>query len=61
MCSHSFPSSYLISFHQATLEYLWDLAGAVLDSKNPGDFNQAMMELGATVCTPKVQSYFPII
>ncbi|MDO8520368.1 MAG: A/G-specific adenine glycosylase [Deltaproteobacteria bacterium] len=24
-----------------------------LDEKNPGDFNQAVMELGATVCTPK--------
>ncbi len=26
---------------------------ALLDQKNPGDFNQAMMELGATVCTPR--------
>ncbi len=25
-------------------------ADAVLDSKNPGDHNQAMMELGATIC-----------
>ena len=28
-------------------------ASAVLDPKAPGDWNQAMMELGATVCTPK--------
>ena len=28
----------------------WRLAGALLDAKSPGDFNQAMMELGATVC-----------
>ncbi len=28
-------------------------ANECLDKKNPGDFNQAMMELGATVCTPK--------
>lgn len=27
-------------------------ASDMLDRKNPGDFNQAMMELGATVCTP---------
>jgi len=27
-------------------------AGALLDSKSPGDWNQAMMELGAMVCTP---------
>ena len=25
----------------------------MLDPKHPGDFNQAMMELGATVCVPK--------
>ena len=29
------------------------LAGKLLDSKQPGNFNQAMMELGATVCTPR--------
>ncbi|MEE6495224.1 hypothetical protein FKM82_001985 [Ascaphus truei] len=32
---------------------LWDLANALVDPGRPGDFNQAMMELGATVCTPK--------
>jgi A/G-specific adenine glycosylase len=32
-------------------EQLWQTAGALLDPKRPGDFNQAMMELGATVCT----------
>jgi A/G-specific adenine glycosylase len=31
----------------------WKRAQALLDRKRPGDFNQAMMELGATVCTPK--------
>jgi A/G-specific adenine glycosylase len=30
-----------------------DLAGRLLDPAQPGDFNQAMMELGATVCTPR--------
>ena len=28
-------------------------ADALLDPRSPGDWNQAMMELGATVCTPK--------
>ncbi len=28
------------------------LAGGLLDPSRPGDFNQAMMELGATVCSP---------
>jgi len=28
-------------------------AGALLDPARPGDFNQAMMELGATVCLPR--------
>ncbi len=31
---------------------LWTAAQELLDPENPGDFNQAMMELGATVCTP---------
>jgi A/G-specific adenine glycosylase len=29
------------------------LAAQLVDSGRPGDFNQAMMELGATVCTPR--------
>jgi A/G-specific adenine glycosylase len=29
------------------------LAGALLDSERPGDYNQAIMELGATLCLPK--------
>jgi len=29
------------------------LANVLLDPKRPGDFNQSMMELGATVCLPK--------
>ncbi|KAB5567099.1 hypothetical protein PHYPO_G00228860 [Pangasianodon hypophthalmus] len=32
---------------------LWKLADALVDPERPGDFNQALMELGATVCTPK--------
>ena len=30
-----------------------ELAQRMLDTSRPGDHNQAMMELGATVCTPK--------
>ena len=29
------------------------LADQLVDPERPGDFNQAMMELGATVCTPR--------
>ncbi|XP_060788743.1 uncharacterized protein LOC132893567 [Neoarius graeffei] len=32
---------------------LWKLADTLVDLERPGDFNQALMELGATVCTPK--------
>ena len=31
----------------------WQRAEALLDRSRPGDFNQAMMELGATLCTPR--------
>lgn len=32
---------------------LWALADALVPESDPGDFNQAMMELGARICTPK--------
>jgi A/G-specific adenine glycosylase len=31
----------------------WARATELLDRRRPGDFNQAMMELGATVCLPR--------
>lgn len=31
---------------------IWERAGALLPKGQAGDFNQALMELGATVCTP---------
>jgi A/G-specific adenine glycosylase len=34
-------------------EAAWRRAESLLDRERPGDFNQAMMELGATVCTPR--------
>ena len=35
--------------HEAT----WEAAQRLLDRTRPGDFNQAMMELGATTCLPR--------
>ena len=32
---------------------MWQHAQALLPNSRPGDFNQAMMELGATVCVPR--------
>jgi len=32
---------------------VWHLADGLLSPNRPGDFNQAMMELGATVCSPR--------
>ena len=32
---------------------LYEIAEDLLSKKKPGDFNQAMMELGATICLPK--------
>jgi A/G-specific adenine glycosylase len=32
---------------------LWLLAAELIDSARPGDFNQALMELGATLCSPR--------
>jgi A/G-specific adenine glycosylase len=34
-------------------EEIWQRAENFLDRERPGDFNQAMMELGATICTPR--------
>jgi A/G-specific adenine glycosylase len=33
-------------------KHYWEIAGQLLDRQSPGDFNQAMMELGALVCVP---------
>ncbi len=33
---------------------LWAEAAALVRGAHPGDFNQALMELGATLCTPRV-------
>jgi A/G-specific adenine glycosylase len=36
-----------------TTKQTWQRAQSHLSASRPGDFNQAMMELGATVCTPR--------
>ena len=37
----------------ATKSKLWELAETLVHTTRPGDFNEAMMELGAMVCTPQ--------
>ncbi len=34
----------------------WAIAAELVDASDPGSFNQSLMELGATVCTPKSPS-----
>ena len=43
---------HVLGSHLSTNE-CWETAGKLLSRDNPGDFNQAMMELGATVCLPE--------
>lgn len=35
------------------LAWVWDRAGELVPASRPGDFNSALMELGATICTPR--------
>jgi A/G-specific adenine glycosylase len=42
--------------HRQVQQSLWAAAQRLLPSRNPGDFNQATMELGATVCSPRQPS-----
>ncbi|HLY92313.1 MAG TPA: A/G-specific adenine glycosylase, partial [Candidatus Angelobacter sp.] len=39
--------------HKPPEELYWQRASDLLDERHPGDFNQAMMELGATICLPR--------
>lgn len=48
----------LTAFHstqtsKSTTNFLWSVAQSVVPNHRPGDFNQALMELGATVCKPR--------
>jgi len=39
---------------QETIKWAWERAGSLVEaSGDPGTLNEALMELGATVCTPK--------
>ena len=38
---------------KSTLDLLWKTAAIILPESRTGDFNQALMELGATVCFPR--------
>lgn len=35
------------------LKQLWQVSDTLLDADHPHDYNQALMDLGATLCTPK--------
>jgi len=48
------------SGRQLAGEDFWQAAQGKLDRERPGDFNQAMMELGATVCTPRAPACFDL-
>jgi len=41
---------------------LWEIAYRMVDRENPFDYNQAMMDIGATLCTPKAPTcvYCPL-
>ncbi|HET9439214.1 MAG TPA: A/G-specific adenine glycosylase [Longimicrobiales bacterium] len=45
--------SRLLDLELPSLPQLQKHASTLLDRRRPGDFNQAMMELGATICTPR--------
>ena len=43
----------LFALETASDKALWQHAETLLDQKNPFDYNQAMMDLGAMLCTPR--------
>jgi A/G-specific adenine glycosylase len=43
----------IFTWRKQTLPHIWDAAQVLLSPRAPGNFNQAMMELGATVCLPQ--------
>lgn len=42
----------------ATKKRVWAIAEDLVPKSSPGDYNQALMELGALVCTPKLPKCF---
>jgi A/G-specific adenine glycosylase len=45
--------SRIFALPSATEQELWDKATLLLDTHEPFDYNQAMMDIGATVCTKR--------
>ena len=41
------------AMEQANEKSLWEIAYSMVDRQNPFEYNQAMMDIGATRCTPK--------
>ena len=41
------------SSSREVVEDLWSIAAVLVQGSRPGDLNQALMELGATLCTPR--------
>jgi len=39
--------------HEGTERRLWDIAASLVVPRDPSSWNQALMELGATVCAPR--------
>ncbi len=48
-----FPEGETAATPAAQAKWLRDRAASLVDPQRPGDFNQSMMELGATVCLPQ--------
>jgi A/G-specific adenine glycosylase len=43
----------VFGFKKATDKQLWEMAHRLFDEERPFDYNQAMMDVGATLCLPK--------
>jgi A/G-specific adenine glycosylase len=41
------------SADRSVVKHLWEIAAELVRGPRPGDLNQALMELGATICTPR--------
>jgi len=45
-----------LDIDQVVLDHIWKLSEQLVPADEPGNYNQAMMDLGATICTPKKPS-----
>lgn len=46
----------VLSVYKVVIDHIWSQSEKLVPANEPGNFNQAMMDLGATVCTPKKPS-----